>query len=173
MEDNEQVTKICILYNPENLAAPFLKKIQERYQGQFIYQDFNGLGVGISTMNFIIDTNQIELTIIHILSQTFFNRLVPYFYGTSGAIIFLTQNPRSFETAKYFYQYFRNMTSDSSIPVVFIDILDVKKGILIEEEEKLEENSIESYYEMTINDHNGFERIFSQFVKNILVLQER
>jgi len=168
MEKNEQIIKICVLYNPKNLVTPFLEKIQDRYQGQFIYQDFNDLGVGISTLNFISDTNQIELTVIHILGQTFFNKLVPYYYGASGAIIFLTQNPRSFETAKFFYKYFRNITGDPKIPVVFIDVLDEYKRILIEEEEKLDVNSDESYYEMKSDDNNAFDRIFSQFVKNVI-----
>lgn len=172
MEDVEKVKKICVLYNPENLTAPFLEKIQERYQGEFIYQDFNDLGVGISTVNFNTDINQVELTIIHILSQTFYNRLIPYFYGASGAIIFLTQNPRSFETAKYFYQYFRNITGDSSIPVVFIDVLHENQRILIEEEERLEENSVEYYYEINSDDHIAFNRIFSQFVRNFLDFQK-
>ncbi|MFX0208379.1 MAG: hypothetical protein ACFFDT_20520 [Candidatus Hodarchaeota archaeon] len=127
--------KICILSHPEDLVTHFLTKLYDKYDGKSVYRDFSGLGVGISSINITSNKKVVEIILVNTIGQILFNRLIHYYHGASGALIFFKRSDSSsVETARHFYQYFRKITSDSEIPVTFIDTLDKKAEILINEE---------------------------------------
>jgi GTPase SAR1 family protein len=149
MTDTGVMIKICILSHPESLVTHLFSNLYDKFNGKSVYHDFSGLGVGITSIKYEINKRQVEIILVHTIGQILFNRLIPYYHGASGALIFFTRNnPSSFETARQFYQYFRKITSDSKIPVTFIDILDKPEEILIKDLEVLESNSNVGYYEI-------------------------
>ncbi|MFX0184038.1 MAG: hypothetical protein ACFE95_13225 [Candidatus Hodarchaeota archaeon] len=165
--------KICILSHPEGLVTHFFSNLYDKYNGKSVYQDFSGLGVGITSIKYEINKKQVEIILVHTIGQILFNRLIPYYHGASGALIFFTRNnTSSFETTRHFYQYFRKIISDSKIPVTFIDILDKGEEILIEDEEILENNSNVGYYELSSNDIQLFLKIFEKFVERVFLVED-
>ncbi|MFX0150889.1 MAG: hypothetical protein ACFFAJ_08925 [Candidatus Hodarchaeota archaeon] len=115
---------------------------------------------------------KVEIILVHTIGQILFNRLIPYYHGASGALIFFKRSDSSsFGTARHFYQYFRKITSDSKIPITFIDILNKKVEILISEEEVLEDNSNVNYYEIGSEDTKTFFSIFEKFVERVLKIK--
>ncbi|MHA1942411.1 MAG: hypothetical protein ACW97P_11945 [Candidatus Hodarchaeales archaeon] len=97
------------------------------------------------------------------------NKLRPYYIGASGAfIIFSHTNQKSFRAAQRFYQYFRSITNNPSIPVAFIEIQEVDHAIYLTEGERSNKTSNVVYYEIRMGDELNFISIFETAIMEIV-----
>ena len=171
---DDQKVKICILSHPKELGNQFIQKMLKEYREEAIFRNFAALGISISTINLMFEYNQkIKLILLQATGEEFLDKLRLYYQGASGAIILLERdNPSSFDTAKKYFQYIKKVTLNPNVPIIFIDVLDRSKKILIEKPEKLKEEPNILYYEINEGNFQVFDNIIDLIVKHQIMIQE-
>lgn len=99
------------------------------------------------------------------------DKLRLYYQGASGAIILLDRdNSHSFLAAKKHFQYFKKVTVNPNVPIIFLDVLESSKEILVEKPEKLEEEPNVLYYEINEGNLQAFENIVELIIKHQVMI---
>jgi GTPase SAR1 family protein len=170
---DDQKVKICILSHPKELGNQFIRKMLKAHKEESIYRNFAALGISISTINLSIEYNRIKLILLQATGDEFQDKLRLYYQGASGAIILLEkENSDSFIAAKKHFQYFKKVTLNPNVPIIFMDVLEKSKEILIEEPEKLEEEPNILYYEINEGNFQVFDNIVELIIKHQIMIQK-
>ncbi|MFX0125891.1 MAG: hypothetical protein ACFFAE_19880 [Candidatus Hodarchaeota archaeon] len=171
---NEQKVKICILSHPKELGNQFIQKILKEHKEESTHRNFAALGISISTINLQMEYNQkLKLILLQATGEEFLDKLRLYYQGASGAIILLERNNiNSFDTAKKYFQYIKKVTLNTNVPIIFIDILERSKEILIEEPEKLKEEPNILYYAINEDNFHVFDSIIELIIEHQILIQK-
>jgi hypothetical protein len=171
---DDQKVKICILSHPKELGHQFIQKMLKEYREEATFRNFAALGISISTINLLFEYNQkLKLILLQATGEEFLDKLQLYYQGASGAIILLERdNPSSFDAAKKYFQYIKKVTLNLNVPIIFIDVLESSKEILIEEPEKLEEEQNILYYEANEGTSQVFDNVVDLIIKHQIMIQE-
>ncbi|MFX1283783.1 MAG: hypothetical protein ACFFB5_09010 [Promethearchaeota archaeon] len=164
---NDHKVKICVLSHSKELINHFIRKLLSIHKEEATFRNFAALGISIATINLSTNNNRFKLILLITTGQEFLDKLRLYYQGASGAIIlFNSTNSDSFEAAKRHFQYFRKITLNPLVPIIFIDILEKYKEIIIEEPERLEEESNILYYEINEDNFPAFNNILESIIRN-------
>ncbi|MFX1517225.1 MAG: hypothetical protein ACFFC6_13055 [Promethearchaeota archaeon] len=172
--ENDQKVKICILSHPKELGHQFIQKKLKEYKEEATFRNFAALGISISTINLLFEYNRkLKLILLQATGEEFLDKLRLYYQGASGAIILLKRdNPISFDTAKKYFHYIKKVTLNPNVPIIFVDVLERTKEIIIEEPEKLEEEPNILYYEIHEDNFQVFDSIIELIIKHQMMIQE-
>ncbi len=170
---DEQKVKICILSHPKVLGNQFIQKKLKKHKEESIYRNFAALGISISTINLSIENYNIKLILLQATGEEFLDKLRLYYQGSSGAIILLERdNSDSFLAAKKYFQYIKKVTLNPNVPVIFIDVLEKSKEIIIEDPEKLEDEPNILYYETNEDNFQVFDNVVESIIKHQIMIQK-
>ena len=171
---NDEKVKICILSHPKKLGNQFIQKMLKEYTEEATFRNFAALGISISTINLFFEYNRkLKLILLQATGEEFLDKLRLYYQGASGAIILLDRNnPSSFNAAKKYFKYIKKVTLNPNVPIIFIDVLESSKEILIEEPEKLEDEPNILYYETNEGKSQVFDHVIDLIIKHQIMIQE-
>lgn len=168
--DSVSKVKICVLSHPKKLVTSFIKKLCQKYPDNSTYRNFAALGMSFTTINdFKTNNDPVNIILLQTTNQEFLDKLRLYYQGSAGAIIlFKNDDFDSFEAAKRFFQYFRKVTYNPALPVIFVDI-EKSIEIIIDEPEQLEDNPNILYYQILEDDVQIFYSIIESIIEKHLV----
>lgn len=169
---NQHKVKVCVLSQPKDLVNQFIQELLQKHQEESSYRNFAALGLSISTINVQIENNRVQLILLQTSGQEFSDKLRLYYHGASGAIILFERNNQdSFEAAKRNFQFFKKVNQNSHVPVIFVDIVDKSKVIIIDDPEKLEDEPNILYYEINENNNQAFSNIIEFIISKYITTQ--
>lgn len=167
MTIEEYLLKIVIIGNN---ASKNMKIFYNNFNGKITEEklnQFNTLGVDVSTHKIMIEDFIVKLIIVFTQSHDFFGNLRPNYYrNSSGAvIIFSKSNRKSFDDVTKWIKEFNRHIENGTISLLGIDNIE---EIKTEEAKFLAQKLDMDYYEYSEDKKEIINKIFENLTKKIL-----
>ncbi|MFX0014036.1 MAG: hypothetical protein ACFFB2_13885 [Promethearchaeota archaeon] len=155
--EDEIPLRISVLSHPDSQTTQLIHLLQRKYPKQSSFENISVISANLFTLRWNLLNNKIKMILIQPVSKYFTDKLHKRFYQTSSAVI-LFSDYDSEVAAKVFYQNYRR-TVGLTNPVVFVELIDDSRRIIINEPETLDNLPNEAYYSIKTNDVHSFKGI--------------
>ena len=162
--------KICVLCCPDELLTPSLWSYVGRTPESYTRSTL-GVLEPFPTKQITVNNNNINLILVVISTEEFFEKLRPdYFRGASAAVFAFSKSKHSFvESVIDHYHEFRRHIPNPTVPIAFIGLHEKSEEVTEANGQSLAQKLGADYFEMVATDLQTLDMVLKFLARKVLI----